>query len=93
MGARDGLRIIATLIGGGFLVYAALAVVRSFEGRSMTWRTGASTGVRDRDVLAVGGWYDAPRVVDPRCGLGVGDGQGCRLALWPAEEGSITGAA
>jgi hypothetical protein len=28
MGAREGLRIIATLIGGGFLVYAALAVVR-----------------------------------------------------------------
>jgi len=28
MGAREGLRVIATLIGGGFLVYAALAVVR-----------------------------------------------------------------
>lgn len=28
MGAREGLRIIATLIGGGFLAYAALAVVR-----------------------------------------------------------------
>jgi len=28
MSAREGLRVIATLIGGGFLVYAALAVVR-----------------------------------------------------------------
>jgi hypothetical protein len=28
MGTRDGLRLIATLIGGGFLVYAAVAVLR-----------------------------------------------------------------
>ncbi len=28
MGAREGFRIIATLIGGGFLGYALLAVVR-----------------------------------------------------------------
>jgi hypothetical protein len=28
MGSREGLRVIATLIGGGFLVYAALTVVR-----------------------------------------------------------------
>lgn len=28
MGAREGLRVIATLIGGGFLGYAALAIVR-----------------------------------------------------------------
>ena len=28
MGAREGLRIIATLIGGVVLVYAALAIVR-----------------------------------------------------------------
>jgi hypothetical protein len=28
VGTREGLRVIATLIGGGFLVYAVLAVVR-----------------------------------------------------------------
>ena len=28
MGTREGLRVIATLIGGGFLVYAAMAVLR-----------------------------------------------------------------
>lgn len=28
MGAREGLRLIATLIGGGFLIYAAVAVLR-----------------------------------------------------------------
>ena len=28
MGTREGLRIIATLIGGGFLVYAVMAVLR-----------------------------------------------------------------
>lgn len=28
MGTREGLRLIATLIGGGFLIYAAVAVVR-----------------------------------------------------------------
>ena len=28
MGTREGLRVIATLIGVGFLVYAVLAVVR-----------------------------------------------------------------
>ena len=28
MGTREGLRLIATLIGGGFLVYAAVAVLR-----------------------------------------------------------------
>jgi hypothetical protein len=28
MSAREGLRIVATLIGGGFLVYAARAIVR-----------------------------------------------------------------
>lgn len=28
MDAREGLRVIATLIGGGFLVYAAMVVVR-----------------------------------------------------------------
>ncbi len=28
MGAREGFRIIATLIGGGFLGYAFLAVIR-----------------------------------------------------------------
>ena len=27
MGSREGLRIVATLIGGGFLVYAAVAVL------------------------------------------------------------------
>jgi hypothetical protein len=29
MSTREGLRVIATLIGGGLLVYAALAVVRA----------------------------------------------------------------
>ena len=28
MGTREGLRLIATLIGGGFLIYAAVAVFR-----------------------------------------------------------------
>jgi hypothetical protein len=28
MGTREGLRLIATLIGGGFLIYAAVAVLR-----------------------------------------------------------------
>jgi spore maturation protein SpmA len=28
MGIREGLRLIATLIGGGFLIYAAVAVLR-----------------------------------------------------------------
>jgi hypothetical protein len=28
VGTREGLRVIATLMGGGFLVYAVLAVVR-----------------------------------------------------------------
>lgn len=28
MGTREWLRLIATLVGGGFLVYAALAVLR-----------------------------------------------------------------
>jgi hypothetical protein len=28
MSGREGLRVIATLIGGGFLIYAALTVVR-----------------------------------------------------------------
>ena len=28
MDTRDGLRVIATLIGGGFLIYAALVVAR-----------------------------------------------------------------
>jgi spore maturation protein SpmA len=28
MDPRDGLRVVATLIGGGFLVYAAVAVLR-----------------------------------------------------------------
>ena len=28
MGTREGLRLIATLIGGGFLLYAAVAILR-----------------------------------------------------------------
>jgi hypothetical protein len=40
MGTLEGLRIIATLIGGGFLIYAVLAV---FRGTCTTWTRDAST--------------------------------------------------
>ena len=43
MGTREGLRVIATLIGGGFLTYAAIAVI---VGTLYDVEDGVLTGLR-----------------------------------------------
>jgi hypothetical protein len=69
VGAREGLRIIATLIGGGVLVYAVLAIVRGTvydvedghverRARPVTfWLLVGSMTLLGMSILAVGwGW-------------------------------------
>jgi spore maturation protein SpmA len=82
MGTREGLRFIATLIGGGFLVYAAVAVFRGTlhdvedgrvdrAGRPVTfWLLVFSMTVLGLSILGVGWQWPIVgtlvRVIGPR---------------------------
>ena len=80
MDTREGLRIIATLIGGGFLVYAVLAVVRGTlhdvddghvdrSARPVTfWLLVGGMTILGLSILGVGWHWPLVNVVGPLSG-------------------------